>query len=216
MSIRTILSFNYQSRLIKKYESKLTEPLWDTLKLGAKIGLTFGSSTMVFTISVATLLYTAANILANSTDINSIEFIIVFTVPVWCGWVAGNNFFYASHISAGKISAKNIFQILDLKSETEPQKEAKPMPSNIKGKIEFRNVSFRYGRGNRDVLSNVSLVIQPGEKAAFVGASGCGKTTTLQLLQRFYDYEGEILLDDVNIQEYDLKEYRKIFGVVSQ
>lgn len=171
---------------------------------------------MVFAISVGSLLYAAANILANSTHIESIEFVVVFTVPVWCGWVAGNNFFYASHVSAGKLSAKSIFRILDLKSESELQKATKITPTNIKGKIEFRNVSFRYGRGNKDVLSNVSLAIQPGEKAAFVGASGCGKTTAMQLLQRFYEYEGEILLDDVNIQDYDLKEYRRLFGIVSQ
>jgi ATP-binding cassette, subfamily B (MDR/TAP), member 1 len=59
-------------------------------------------------------------------------------------------------------------------------------------------------------------VIEAGERVAFVGPSGCGKTTIMQLLQRFYKYDGEILLDDVNILDYDLKSYRGYFGIVNQ
>jgi ATP-binding cassette subfamily B protein len=81
--------------------------------------------------------------------------------------------------------------------------------------IEFRNVTFAYG--NEPVLQNVSLTIKPGEKIAVVGYNGAGKTTLVKLLMRLYDpTEGEILLDSVNIKEYDLAEYRRKMGAVFQ
>jgi hypothetical protein len=76
----------------------------------------FGSSTLIFLLSVSSLLYSAANVLAHSDNIRPLEFIILTTLPVWSGWIAGNSFFFASHASAGKKSAKNIFAILDMKN----------------------------------------------------------------------------------------------------
>ena len=91
---------------------------------------------------------------------------------------------------------------------------------NIKGKIELRHVYFAYPtRPENVVLKDVSLVINPGEQAAFVGYSGSGKSTIIQLLNRFYDIEegkGEILIDDVNIKDYNLYELRKKIGLVLQ
>lgn len=79
-------------------------------------------------------------------------------------------------------------------------------------------MTFKYGSDESamPIINNVSFTIEAGQKAAFVGHSGCGKSTILQLLQRFYEYEGEILLDDINILDYDLQQYREYFGVVSQ
>jgi hypothetical protein len=106
------------------------------MKRGAKIGLFYGSSVMVVLFSIGSLMYASANIIAVTSNLNSIDFVILFTVPVWSGWTAGNNFFFASHVSAGKLSAKNIFAILDLKSESSlHQTNVKPMPNEIKGKI---------------------------------------------------------------------------------
>ena len=93
-------------------------------------------------------------------------------------------------------------------------------PENIKGKIEFKNVYFAYPtRPEQVILKDVSFVIEPGQQAALVGYSGSGKSTVIQLLERFYDIEdgkGEILIDDVNIKEYDLYALRKKIGLVSQ
>lgn len=66
------------------------------------------------------------------------------------------------------------------------------------------------------MLKDINLVIEAGQKAAFVGESGCGKSSLMLLLQRFYDYEGEITLDGVNILEYDLNQYRDYFAVLNQ
>lgn len=83
--------------------------------------------------------------------------------------------------------------------------------------IEFRNVSFSYPNTGVQVLKNVSITIKAGERLSVVGLNGAGKTTFIKLLCRLYDTdEGEILIDGVNIREYDYDEYMKLFSVVFQ
>ena len=112
-------------------------------------------------------------------------------------------------------SAEKIFTILDEKNtilEAEHPVELK----EVRGKIEFRNVWFAYE--NEDyVLKDVSFVIKPGERVAFVGATGAGKSSILNLIGRYYDIQkGEILIDDVNIRNLSLKDLRRAIGQVQQ
>jgi ATP-binding cassette subfamily B (MDR/TAP) protein 1 len=89
---------------------------------------------------------------------------------------------------------------------------------SYEGKIEFRNVKFAYPtRPENLIFSNLNFTIHPGQNVAFVGASGSGKSTIISLIERFYDViEGEVLIDDVNIKKYDLKQLRKNIGIVMQ
>ena len=90
-------------------------------------------------------------------------------------------------------------------------------PSPLPPVIEFRNVSFRYPKTERDILKNFSLIIKPGEKIALVGENGAGKTTIIKLLLRFYDAtNGEILIDGVNIKELSLEQWHKHIGALFQ
>ena len=93
-------------------------------------------------------------------------------------------------------------------------------PSNIKGKIEFKHVYFAYPlNSERVALKDINMTIMPGEKVALVGYSGCGKSCLISLLNRFYDVEpdmGEILIDDINIKDYNLYELRKKIGFAQQ
>ncbi|HRE41879.1 MAG TPA: ABC transporter ATP-binding protein [Ignavibacteria bacterium] len=112
-------------------------------------------------------------------------------------------------------SSERIFEILD---QTSPVKDvANPVKLvDFKGKVEFKNVNFSYSEDN-PVLRNVNLKINPGEKVAFVGATGAGKSTILNLMERFYDVDsGEILMDDVNIKNLRQEDLRKHIATVLQ
>jgi ATP-binding cassette subfamily B protein/ATP-binding cassette subfamily C protein len=93
----------------------------------------------------------------------------------------------------------------------------RPVPETPEHTFEFRDVSFKYPKAEQYALHNVSITIRPGSKLSVVGQNGAGKTTFIKLLCRLYDpTEGEILLDGVNIGEYDLDSYRKLLSVVFQ
>lgn len=111
-------------------------------------------------------------------------------------------------------SAEKIFSVLDVKPEI--VSPADPTPVNILGEIEFRHVWFAYEEENY-ILKDVSFVIQPGEKVAFVGATGAGKSTILNLIGRYFDIQkGQILIDGIDIHEIDLDVLRGAIGQVQQ
>ena len=111
-------------------------------------------------------------------------------------------------------SAEKIFSVLDVKPEI--VSPADPAPVNILGEIEFRHVWFAYKEENY-ILKDVSFVIHPGEKAAFVGATGAGKSTILNLIGRYFDIQkGQILIDGIDIHEIDLDVLRGAIGQVQQ
>ena len=106
------------------------------------------------------------------------------------------------------------FEVID-NTDYEPEQFGKV--NEIKnGKIEFKNVTFSYD-GKRNVLKNINFVVNPGETVAFVGSTGSGKSSIMNLFLRFYDFkEGEILIDDIPIQHYSQEVLRDKIGLVLQ
>lgn len=112
------------------------------------------------------------------------------------------------------ISAGRVFTLID-NEEYEPEQRESDCKIS-RGDIEFKNVSFSYD-GKRDVLKNISFSVKNGESIAFVGATGSGKSSIMNLFLRFYDYDrGEILIDGVDIKDYSAKELRNSVGLVLQ
>lgn len=114
------------------------------------------------------------------------------------------------------VAAKRINEVLDTEATIEDgDKDIKD--SGIRGEIEFKNVSFKYPDAEDYVLSDISFSVKKGETLAIIGATGCGKSTVINLIPRFYDVtEGEVLVDGVNVKDYKQKELRNKIGYVSQ
>lgn len=118
--------------------------------------------------------------------------------------------------SRGIASKKRVMEIINcdpaIKSSTYNKETA------VKGKVEFKNVSFAYpGMDNENVIENFNLVINPGETIGILGATGCGKSSLVNLIPRFYDVtKGEVLIDDVNVKDYDLQVLRDKVSIALQ
>lgn len=117
-------------------------------------------------------------------------------------------------LQMGMVSAERIFKIIETNSAINDLGSKKP--ENIKGKISIKNLKFSYHQGE-EVIRSLNLLIQPGEKIAIVGSTGAGKSTLINLLSRFYEYDsGEIYLDDIKIRDFSLKSLRGHIGIVLQ
>lgn len=112
------------------------------------------------------------------------------------------------------VAASRVFKLMD-EEELEPQQHGKPL-GVTNGRIEFKDVSFSYD-GERDVLKNISFTVNPGETVALVGHTGSGKSSIINLLMRFYEFErGDILVDGESIKDYSQQELRDKMGLVLQ
>lgn len=116
-------------------------------------------------------------------------------------------------VNDAMIYSESFFEILEA---NEVETTGTYIPQKIKGRIELKNVSFNYPNGTQ-ALKEVSMLIEPGKTTALVGLSGAGKSTVINLLDKFYEpNQGQILLDGVDLKEYDTKELRKHIGLVLQ
>lgn len=122
---------------------------------------------------------------------------------------------FLSIFQDGVVAGSRIIHILD-HEELTPQQNPGANAEIKEAKIEFRNVSFSYD-GKTNVLNNISFVANPGETVALVGHTGSGKSSIINVLMRFYEfYDGQILIDDVDIKDYPMKELREKMGLVLQ
>ena len=115
-------------------------------------------------------------------------------------------------------SARRISEVLDEKIDLTDERAAHRELSVARGEVEFKNVSFRYYKtSDEKVLDNINLTIRPGETVGIIGSTGCGKTTLVSMIPRLYDVdEGEVLVDGVNVRDYDLVKLRDGVGMVLQ
>ena len=115
------------------------------------------------------------------------------------------------------VSAKRIMEIIETPDTIYNSDHLVSFNPKMRGQVEFKNVSFRYPDADYDVITDINLVANPGETTAFIGSTGSGKSTLINLIPRFYDVtDGEVLVDGVNIKDVDLKELRDKIGFVPQ
>jgi len=123
----------------------------------------------------------------------------------------------ASNVYEQALYLRDLFVFLDMRPSIASQPDARPVPKPIRDGFVFENVSFRYPGSDRWAVRNVNFSLHPGERVALVGENGAGKTTLTKLLARLYEpTEGRILLDGVDLREYDLNDLRHAIGVIFQ
>lgn len=114
-------------------------------------------------------------------------------------------------------AADKVMEIYYSEPEIVDAEDAVDKPERFAGKVEFRNVSFQYEDGNLPVLHNISFTVEPGETVAIMGETGCGKTSLIQMIPRFYEAtEGKIFVDDVDVRKLKLEQLRKNIGLATQ
>ena len=115
------------------------------------------------------------------------------------------------------VAAGRINEVLELEPTIHSPAQGRQADPNLKGQVTFQNVTFRYAPGAEPVIQDVSFQAQAGQTVAFIGSTGSGKSTLVNLIPRFYDVsEGQILVDGVNVADYDLSELRKRVGYIPQ
>lgn len=120
-------------------------------------------------------------------------------------------------IPRASVSAQRISEVLEVEPTILDPEEGKSFNEELKGVVDFRNVSFKYPGAEENMLKDISFKALPGETTAFIGATGSGKTTLINLILRFYDAtEGEVLIDGVNVKEVNQHELREKIGYVPQ
>jgi len=200
------------------YKKKLT-------KRSILTGVFFGLSQFVLFMVFASIFRVSIKLIATGQIETTAMFKALYALLVGVFGSGMKSQFLADYQETTE-AAREIMQDISLVNSIEvdpqaPSKTAarvKPSLINpIEGKIEFKGVSFQYEGRDQRVLDKLNLTIEKGQRVALVGPSGCGKSTVMQLLLRFYDpTDGQILLDGVDIREYDLTHLRRAFGVVRQ
>ena len=222
INTKTIFSFNFQPTAIHMYLEAI-EFIRQQFYHDAFISGFFVALGNFATFAANAAVYAAAKKYILDGSLDSEDMAIAMSVVTTCAQGISNGMGNIGNLKKAIVAYKSIYSTLDTPSTIPPYQEdniGKVSAMNIQGKIELKNVYFAYPtRPETVILKDVSLVINPGEQAALVGYSGSGKSTVIQLLNRFYDVEdgkGEVLIDGVNIKDYNLYELRKKIGLVSQ
>ena len=220
VNIKTIFSFNFQKRATELYTNILNFEKNRFLKSAMMQGFWIGLGLSAYYLAFGVVYKFGINFLKNKT--------VTFENLLCCLTIVSNTCDGLSDIlrnmgntGKAKLAYKSVFDTLDTQVKISPFKnnnKYKLTANNIKGKIEFKNVSFSYPtKPDKIILKDLSFVINPGQNIGLVGLSGSGKSTIIQLIERFYDVNrGEILIDGKNIKEYNLYELRKKIGLVLQ
>lgn len=212
--MRIIQGFAAEEETSDAFKTAVTEHQ-DSFRNAVRLGDMF-NSVIEFTTMISTVLlyYTAVKLIGNnSIPVGTLIAFSTYANMVWSPISSLGNLY--TNLVKNVAKANRIFEVLDTAPEVYDREGATELPE-IKGSVEFKNVSFSYD-DDKIVLDNVSFSVQPGETIALVGPTGAGKSTIANLISRFYDIQkGEILIDGIDLTSVTIESLRKQMGVMTQ
>ncbi|KAI0361184.1 multidrug resistance protein 1 [Trametes cingulata] len=216
-AIRTIASLTREEECCRLYSESLEEPYRRTNRSAIYSNAIY-ALTQALTFWVIALVFWYGALLVAEQKRTVFQFYVGLMGTTFSAIQAGSVFAVIPDIASAKSAASDILKLLDSKPKIDAESTEGEVPKDVQGRIRFENVHFSYPtRPNVRVLRGLDLTVEPGTYVALVGASGCGKSTTVQLIERFYDpASGAVYLDDQPITKYNVSEYRKHISLVSQ
>ncbi|KLO15998.1 P-loop containing nucleoside triphosphate hydrolase protein [Schizopora paradoxa] len=216
-AIRTVASLTREGDCLDIYSKSLEEPLRRSNRTSFWSNLIYSFSQSMMMFVIALVFWFGAQRVSHQEFGTTAFFVCLFSVT-FGSIQAGNVFSFVPDISSAKGAGNDIIRLLDLRPEIDAESTEGEVIQDVKGRLEFQEVHFRYPtRPGVRVLRDLNITVEPGTYIALVGASGCGKSTTIQLIERFYDpLAGKVLLDGHDIAGLNIQEYRKHVALVSQ
>ncbi|XP_029138945.1 ATP-binding cassette sub-family B member 5 [Protobothrops mucrosquamatus] len=216
-NIRTVVALTREDRFFQNYKASLYGPYKDTLKKAPINGFSYAiGQSFNFFINAAVFRFGAW--LIAHCFMNFEQLFIVFSSVIFAAMNAGQANSLAPDFSKSKVSAQRIFHLLDRKPVIDSYSEEGEKLDKFEGNIEFKDIHFAYPtRTEVQVLQGLNIKINKGQTLALVGSSGCGKSTSIQLLERFYDpISGQVIADGVDTKSLHIQWLRSRLGLVQQ
>ncbi|KAK3105070.1 hypothetical protein FSP39_016614 [Pinctada imbricata] len=215
--VRTVISFNGQNQELKRYEKSLEESKATGIKKSLLTGVLIGTTFLIM-FSTYALAFWYGSEQVKEGSLTAGEVLTVFFCVMIGSFSLGNAAPHLGALAAAKGAAAVLFEIIDNKPTIDATSDRGQRPPSVGGDITFKGVNFSYPtRKDVQVLTDFNLSISKGQTVALVGSSGCGKSTVVNLIQRFYDpSHGKIVLDGVELTELNVNWLRQNIGVVSQ
>uniref|UniRef100_A0A803T588 ABC-type xenobiotic transporter n=1 Tax=Anolis carolinensis TaxID=28377 RepID=A0A803T588_ANOCA len=218
-AIRTVVAFNGQKKAIERYDVNLETARIVGMKKTITTSISMGFSQFLIYGSYALAFWYGTKLTVDEKDTYDIGTVLIVFFSVLVGaFSIGEASPNLESVANARGAAYEVFKIITKPRPIDSSSNEGFKPDKFRGEIEFKNIHFSYpSRPDIQILKGLNLKIQPGKTIALVGSSGCGKSTTIQLLQRFYDpAEGQIIIDGHDIRTLNLKWMRENIGIVSQ
>uniref|UniRef100_A0A3Q1LU67 ATP binding cassette subfamily B member 1 n=1 Tax=Bos taurus TaxID=9913 RepID=A0A3Q1LU67_BOVIN len=216
-AIRTVTAFGGQKKELERYNKNLEEAKRIGIKKAITANISMGAAFLLIYASYALAFwYGTSLVLSGEYSIGQV--LTVFFSVLIGAFSVGQASPNIEAFANARGAAYEVFKIIDHKPSIDSYSNTGHKPDNIKGNLEFRNVHFHYpSRNEVKILKGLNLKVGSGQTVALVGNSGCGKSTTVQLMQRLYDpTEGMVSIDGQDIRTINVRYLREIIGVVSQ
>ncbi|XP_053957186.1 multidrug resistance protein homolog 65 [Anastrepha ludens] len=223
-SIRTVVAFGAERKESERYDNYLIPARKASQRKGAFSGFSEGVLKSMLFLSCAGAFWYGVNLIIDNRNVEDKEYTPAILMIAFFGIIVGADNIartapFLESFSIARGSATNIFKVIDTKSKIDPlSSDGKLINYGLRGEIEFKDVFFRYpSRPDVIIHRGINLKVNKGQTVALVGSSGCGKSTCIQLLQRFYDLIfGSITLDGLDIRKYNIHWLRSNIAVVGQ